>query len=72
MHCAHLIEHLGYKEACKLASEITRVLKSKGYLVIRTPMLNKFFFNDPTHVRPYPPAALLTIFGLTEEIQSSN
>jgi len=59
VHCSHVIEHLQPKEAYKLLSELLRVLKKDGILVIRTPMLYNGFYDDFTHVKPYHPKALL-------------
>ncbi len=70
VHCPHVIEHLQPKEAYKLLSELVRVLKKDGILVIRTPMLYNGFYDDFTHVKPYHPKALLhyiTTFERSEQ-----
>ncbi len=59
VHCSHVIEHLQPNEAYKLLSELVRVLKKNGVLVIRTPMLYPGFYDDFTHIKPYHPKALL-------------
>ena len=59
VHCSHVIEHLQPKNAYRLLSELVRVLKKNGILVIRTPMLYNGFYDDFTHVKPYHPKALL-------------
>ena len=59
VHCSHVIEHLQPKDAYKLLSELVRVLKKDGILVIRTPMLYNGFYDDFTHIKPYHPKALL-------------
>jgi SAM-dependent methyltransferase len=69
VYCAHLIEHFSLDDVQTLLSELDRVLKLNGVLVIKTPMPNKFFYDDPTHVRPYPPAALLPLVGLSTDGQ---
>jgi len=71
IHCAHLIEHFDLNDVKKIIGEIYRVLQPGGILVLRTPMFNKYFFNDPTHIRPYPPAALMNLLGLVDQGQSS-
>ena len=71
IHCAHLIEHFELDDVKKIISEIYRVLKPSGILVLRTPMYNKYFFNDPTHIRPYPPSAIMNLLGLIDYGQSS-
>jgi ubiquinone/menaquinone biosynthesis C-methylase UbiE len=59
VHCSHVIEHLPPKEAYKLLYEMNRILKVNGILCVRTPLFHKTFFNDFTHLKPYPPKALL-------------
>ena len=59
VHCSHVIEHLFPEEAYKLLYEMNRVLKKNGILCIRTPLINKEFYNDFTHVKPYYPKAIL-------------
>lgn len=59
VHCSHVIEHLQPNEAYKLLSELVRVLKKNGILVIRTPLLYPGFYDDFTHIKPYHPRALL-------------
>jgi len=69
VHCAHVIEHFEYPKVKDLLQEIDRVLSPNGILLIKTPMPNKFFFNDVTHVRPYPPSALFALMGLSTDNQ---
>lgn len=71
IYCSHVIEHLRWEEALKLVEEIDRVLCSGGVIVIKTLFPSKHFYNDPTHVKPYTPAAILALFGVTESKQKS-
>jgi len=59
VHCSHVIEHLQPEKAYKLLSELVRVLKKNGILVIRTPIIYNGFYDDFTHIKPYHPKALL-------------
>jgi ubiquinone/menaquinone biosynthesis C-methylase UbiE len=59
IHCSHIIEHLPPNEAYNLLVEIDRVLKKKGIVCIRTPVMNKRFYDDFTHIKPYNPEAIL-------------
>ena len=59
-YCADLIEHFSPSDARSLLIEMLRILKVGGLLVIGTPLPSKMFWNDPAHVRPYPPHSLLS------------
>ncbi len=60
--CSHLIEHLEPYGAYNLLYEIGRILKRDGILILRGPLLYRQFFDDPTHIRPYPPNAVLAYY----------
>jgi ubiquinone/menaquinone biosynthesis C-methylase UbiE len=60
IYCADLIEHFSPLDLRCLLMEMSRVLRVGGLLVIATPLPSKMFWNDPTHVRPYPPHCLLS------------
>lgn len=57
--CAHLIEHFNPDNALKLLSEMNRVLRKGGILLIQTPLLHKGFYNDFTHHKVYAPEAIM-------------
>ncbi len=59
VHCAHVIEHLFPKDAYKLLQEMSRVLKKGGILCLRAPMFYNGFYDNFTHIKPYPPYAVL-------------
>lgn len=63
VYCSHMIEHLNPEEAGMLVLEIDRVLRPNGRVVIKSPLLHPTFFDDPTHVRPYHPSAVIELFG---------
>lgn len=65
VYCSHVIEHLDCGDAQRLVGEIDRVLGKGGRAVIKSPMPNGHFFDDPTHVKPYPPSAVINLFGMT-------
>ena len=69
--CSHVIEHLPDPQA--VLTELSRVCNAGGYVYVETPsarsilaFLGGRFWDDPTHVRPYSPAALR---WLGEQIQ---
>lgn len=59
VHCAHLIEHLYPQEAWKLLCELTRIVEPGGILVLQAPLLSRTFYHDMSHIKPYPPQAIL-------------
>ena len=58
INCRQLIEHLDYKEALQMFSEMDRVLKPGGEIALATEMPRKEFWDTFTHVRPYSPKAI--------------
>jgi SAM-dependent methyltransferase len=62
VHCSHLLQVFRPDEAVKCISELARVTKPGGTIVITT--LNDFrrFYRHPENVRPYPPDALFRLF----------
>ena len=64
---AAVIEHL--YSANLVLSEIYRILKPKGILIITTPNFTyafKNFYNDPTHVHPYNPISLTKVLEMNK------
>jgi SAM-dependent methyltransferase len=55
IHCSHMVEHLYHQELFQTILELDRVLKRNGVLVISAPLYWREFYNDLSHVRPYPP-----------------
>ena len=62
LHCSHLIEHLEFESLHELLSEMHRVLRPGGHLVISSPLLWDGFYGDIDHVRPYEPGAIVKHF----------
>lgn len=55
IHCSHLVEHLQPGDVYSLMKEVNRTLAVGGYFVVSTPLLWDGFYDDLSHVRPYPP-----------------
>lgn len=55
IHCSHLVEHLEPHDVYSFMLEVDRCLAPGGHLIISTPLLSDGFYNDLSHVRPYPP-----------------
>ena len=70
VYCSHVIEHLNWQEAQQMVAEIDRVLNLGGRVVIKTPLPNAHFYDDPTHVKPYPPSAVISLFNKDEGQQT--
>lgn len=53
IYCSHVLEHLLSNEQIQLFSEIHRVLKKNGRIILFTPTPYTWYFrDDPTHQRP--------------------
>lgn len=63
----HVIEHLYPADALKMLYEFDRVLKVGGVIVLKTPLMYGRFFNDLTHIRPYPPEAIMDYLQETDQ-----
>lgn len=63
----HVIEHLHPADALKMLYEFDRVLKVGGVIVLKTPLMYGRFFNDLTHIRPYPPEAIMDYMQETDQ-----
>jgi len=58
LHCSHVIEHLQPQAVYSFLKQATRVLKRRGTLVISSPLLWSGFYDNLTHIKPYPPRAI--------------
>jgi SAM-dependent methyltransferase len=69
-HCSHLLQVFSPNDAVRVISELSRVTKPGGKIVITT--LNDFpsFFRHPENVRPYPPDSLRRLFLMQKGAQS--
>lgn len=60
----HIVEHLLFRDLVALLDESLRVLKPGGLVIFETPNPENIlvgscnFYNDPTHIKPIPPATL--------------
>ena len=61
---SHLIEHFSTQDAIKIFKGMSKALKPTGVIVMITPncrslgVISQGFWEDPTHVRPYPSSLL--------------
>ena len=67
VHCSHVIEHFSYPRIIKVLDELLRVVKTNGYVIIRSPLMNNKFFNDIDHIKPYPPEAIYNYYNAVQQ-----
>lgn len=60
---SHIIEHFQYEDLIKFLEFYLERLKVNGHLVVVTPVMNPYFFNDFDHVKPYAPTGIIQVFG---------
>jgi SAM-dependent methyltransferase len=60
---SHVIEHFSPKELVPFLNGYLDRLKVGGRLIIATPLLTRFFYDDFDHVKPYHPMGILMVFG---------
>lgn len=65
--CGHVIEHLYPEDALTMLYEFDRVLKPSGRIVLKTPLMYGRFYNDLTHIRPYPPESIMDYLMFTTQ-----
>ncbi len=60
---SHVIEHFTPEGLLPLMDGYLDHLKPGGSLVIATPLMSPFFYDDFDHVKPYQPLGILMVFG---------
>ncbi|MFX0170587.1 MAG: methyltransferase domain-containing protein, partial [Candidatus Hodarchaeota archaeon] len=71
IHCSHLMEHLYPDQVHELLIKIDSLLVTNGVLVIRGPLLSKYFYDDLTHIKPYNPFVFIRYLTYGTEQQST-
>lgn len=61
---AHVIEHFTPEALFTMMDSYLDWLKPGGRLVVLTPLMSPYFYDDFDHVKPYHPAGLLMAFGM--------
>jgi SAM-dependent methyltransferase len=62
---SHIIEHFNPDNLKDFMDTYLDRLKVGGYLIIATPLLTEYFYEDFDHVKPYLPMGILMVFGKT-------
>lgn len=59
IHCSHVVEHLTPEILYATLKEMDRCLNKDGYLIISAPLLWDGFYDDLSHIKPYPPSIFI-------------
>lgn len=60
---SHVIEHFSSAELLLFLDGYLDRLRAGGWLVVATPLITSYFYDDFDHVRPYHPVGLDMVFG---------
>ena len=60
---SHIIEHFTPEQLLKFIDHYLGRLKENGRVLIATPLMSSYFYDDFDHVKPYQPAGILMVFG---------
>ena len=60
---SHVIEHFTPESLIKFVDEYLDLLKPNGHLLIVTPLLTDYFYDDFDHVKPYQPLGFKMVFS---------
>ncbi len=60
---SHIIEHFAPQDLFVMMDSYLDRLRTGGHLIVLTPLISPYFFDDFDHVKPYQPAGLLMVFG---------
>ena len=64
----HVVEHMDPEKCFEFIDYYLDLLKPGGILVIATPLLTEYFYEDFDHIKPYLPIGIQMVFG-TENAQ---
>ena len=59
----HIIEHFPPKELLTFMDSYLDKLKIGGHLIIATPLMTKYFYDDFDHIKPYYPKGIEMVFS---------
>ena len=66
---AHVIEHFAPADLLVFMDGYLDRLRPGGRLVIATPLMSHYFYDDFDHVKPYQPAGIQMVFGKGAQVQ---
>jgi SAM-dependent methyltransferase len=60
---SHIVEHFEYQDLINFIESYLKYIKPDGYILVATPLLTNYFFDDFDHVKPYTPKAFSHYFS---------
>jgi len=60
---SHIIEHFSPEGLKDFMDDYLDRLKVGGHLIIATPLMSQYFYDDFDHVKPYQPIGIMMVFG---------
>jgi SAM-dependent methyltransferase len=60
---SHIIEHFKPGDLVEFMDVYLDCLKPNGHLIIATPLLSPYFYDNFDHIKPYHPNGILSVFG---------
>ncbi len=60
---SHIIEHFPPGSLKNFIDDYLDRLNVGGYLIIATPLMSQYFYDDFDHVKPYQPIGIMMVFG---------
>lgn len=60
---SHIIEHFAPEALLGFIDGYLDRLNAGGHLIVVTPLMSPYFYDDFDHVKPYQPAGLMMVFG---------
>jgi len=63
MLMSHVVEHFSPFDLKNFIDGYLEFLVPNGFLVIATPLMSEYFYDDFDHVKPYQPSGIMQVFG---------
>ena len=60
---SHIIEHFSYEDLLRFLESYFAMAQDGARVLIVTPLMSSFFYDDLDHVRPYPPSGIDAVFS---------
>jgi len=60
---SHVVEHFAPADLKNFIDGYLDRLVPRGYLVVATPLMSDYFYDDFDHIKPYHPSGILMVFG---------